>query len=52
MGFEDFRVRMREGQAVLQLKEEQLPLIVRHRQAVLTELKKYYKSVVLDMEVR
>lgn len=52
LGFEDFRVRMREGQAVLQLKEEQLPLIVRHRQAVLTELKKYYKSVVLDMEVR
>lgn len=52
LGFEDFRVRMREGQAVLQLKEEQWPLIVRQRQAVLTELKNYYKSIVIDMEVR
>ena len=52
LGFKDFRVRSRDGQAVLQLKEEQWPLMAEQRQAVLLELKKYYKSIVLDMEVR
>ena len=52
LGFKDFRVRSRDGQAILQLKEEQWPLMVEHRKAILLELKKYYKSIVLDMEVR
>lgn len=52
LGFKDFRVRAREGHATLQLKAGQWPLMVRHRQAVLDELKKYYISIVLDMEVR
>ncbi len=52
LGFKDFRVRTREGHAILQLKEAQWPLMARHRQDVLLELKKYYKYIVLDMEVR
>lgn len=52
LGFSDFRVRQRNGEAKLQLKEEQLPLFVKNRQSILDTLKKYYKEVVLDLEVR
>lgn len=52
LGFTDFRVRMREGTARLQLREEQLPRLLERREEILTELKKYYKAVVLDLEVR
>ena len=52
LGFSDFRIRQRNGEAKLQLKEEQLPLFVKNRQSILDTLKKYYKEVVLDLEVR
>ena len=52
LGFSDFRVRQRNGEAKLQLKEEQLPLFVENRQSILNTLKQYYKEVVLDLEVR
>ena len=52
LGFSDFRVRQRNGEAKLQLKEEQLPLFVKNRQSILDTLKQYYKEVVLDLEVR
>ena len=52
LGFKDFRVRQESKKAKLQLKEEQLPLLLEHREEVLTELKKYYTSVTLDLEVR
>ena len=49
LGFSDFRIRQRNGEAKLQLKEEQLPLFVKNRQSILDTLKKYYKEVVLDL---
>ena len=52
LGFRDFRVRMSGGNAVLQLRETDLPLVAAHRQSILRELKKDYAGVVLDLEVR
>jgi hypothetical protein len=38
--------------AKLQIKEWDLPRLAEHRQQILTELKEYYASVLLDLEVR
>lgn len=52
LGFKDFRVRTSGDMARLQLPEVQWPMLFKHREEVLSELKKYFKQVVLDMEVR
>lgn len=52
LGFSDFRIRLLGDAARLQLRPEQLPRLLEHRQAILAELKKYYSSVLLDLEVR
>ena len=52
LGFTDFRVRWQNGHARLQLPEDQSYLLLEKREEILTHLKKYYKSIVLDLEVR
>ena len=52
LGFSDFRVRSADGNARLQLNERQLPLLIEKRADILAVLKKYYKTVSLDLEVR
>ena len=52
LGFSDLRVRLRGNTAVIQLKEEQLPDAIEKRSEILRELKQYYDSVTLDLEVR
>lgn len=52
MGFTDFRVRLLNGCARIQLPESQLPMLLDGRVAILAELKKYYSAVLLDLEVR
>ena len=52
LGFRDFRVRSTGDAAKLQVREEDLPMILAHRSQILTELKKYYSGVTLDLEVR
>ena len=52
LGFTDFRVRSAGGNARLQIREEQIPLLVEKRSEILADLKKYYKTVSLDLEVR
>ncbi len=52
LGFRDFRVRMYHGAARIQVREEALPLILTHRETILTELKKRYPAILLDLEVR
>ena len=52
LGFKDFRVRQENGKAKIQVKEEQLPLILKERENVVKELKQYYAAVTLDLEVR
>ncbi|MBR2831415.1 MAG: ATP-dependent sacrificial sulfur transferase LarE [Oscillospiraceae bacterium] len=52
LGFRDLRVRLRNGAAVIQVRKEQLPLVLEHREAILNGLSKYYAHTVLDLAVR
>ncbi len=52
LGFTDFRVRLFNGAARLQLPAEQFPRLLERRAEILSELKKTYSAVVLDLEVR
>ena len=52
LGFTDFRVRLLDGCARLQVPERQLPLLTEKREQILEELKKRYRGVLLDLEVR
>lgn len=51
-GLRDFRVRCQESVAKIQVTEHDLSLLMQHRVDILQELKKYYTSVLLDLEVR
>ena len=52
LGFTDFRVRLFNGAARLQIPAEQLPRLLERRAEILSELKKTYSAVMLDLEVR
>ena len=52
LGFSDFRVRILENGAKLELRKEQLALLLTHRKTILNELKKDFATVLLDLEVR
>ena len=52
LGFSGFRVRLMDGCARLEMPESQLPALLAQREAVVRELKKDYKKVLLDLEVR
>ena len=52
LGFWDFRVRMVGNTAKLELREADLPLLLENREKIVTELRKDYDSVLLDLEVR
>jgi len=52
LGFTDFRVRRIKDMAKLQFKRDQLEKAIKNRELILNEMKRYYASVVIDMEVR
>ncbi len=52
LGFRDFRIRILGNAAKIQVRQEQLPLVLERRQEILAELKKYYDHILLDLEVR
>ena len=52
MGFVDFRVRLMGESAKLQVREEQIGLLIEKRNEILTGLKPLYSGVLLDLEVR
>ncbi len=52
IGFSDFRLRQSGNSAKLQIKEEQFPMLLERRSKIVTELKKYFSEVSLDLEVR
>lgn len=52
LGFSDFRVRTTQNTAKIQLREADLEKLIANRAAILAELKKYYKNITLDLEVR
>lgn len=52
MGFSDFRVRVFDNCARLQMKEKQFIQVAEQRKNISEKLKPYFKTVFLDMEVR
>ncbi|MDD6023302.1 MAG: ATP-dependent sacrificial sulfur transferase LarE [Oscillospiraceae bacterium] len=52
LGFTDFRVRMFEGAARIQVKEAQMPGLLDRREKILTALKPLFRGVFLDLEGR
>lgn len=52
LGFSDLRVRTADGDALLQLRQEQLPELLARREEILVELKRLFGRVTLDLEVR
>ena len=52
LGFRDFRVRTRGNGALLQVRQEDLPLVLSRREEFVNTLKSDYVSVTLDLEVR
>lgn len=52
LGFSDFRVRLFGGAARLQFPAAQLPKVLENREMILTQLKRWYCAVLLDLEER
>lgn len=52
LGFSDFRVRLLNGNARIQLNKAQLPLLLEKRTEILQALKNDYSGVTLDLEAR
>ena len=52
MGFKDFRVRIYDEAARIQVKESQLLKLIENREIILSELKQYFEIVMVDMETR
>lgn len=52
LGFLDFRVRTSGDDAVLQIREEQIPLLVQHRETIYRKLSGLYHAVLMDLKLR
>ena len=52
LGFTDFRVRYLNDSAKIQMPAAQMTKLLEMREEILTELKKYYKEVLLDLQAR
>lgn len=52
LGFRDFRIRMMDGAARIQVPADQLGRVLEKRTEILEKLKQYYRAVLLDLEVR
>lgn len=53
LGFADFRVRILDAHtARLQVREEQLSLVMEKRTEIVSSLKEYFTTILLDLEMR
>lgn len=52
LGFSDFRVRIKDKTAKIQVKENQFSLIMENKNLILKQFKPLFDGVVLDMEAR
>ncbi len=52
LGFSDFRVRISGETARIEICSYDVERLIKHRTQILSELKKYYSFVLLDMEAR
>ena len=50
MGFRDFRVRTDSGRAKLQIKKDQLDMLMDEREIAVSRLKPYFDEITLDLE--
>lgn len=52
LGFTDFRIRLCQTDAKIQVPEKQLEKVLLYRKEILKQLKPFYSSVTVDLEVR
>lgn len=52
LGFTDFRVRVLDDAARVQLRPEQMPVALEQREAVVNAIKRYFPTVLMDLEGR
>ena len=52
LGLKNFRVRRFGEAAKIEVTSDQIKKIIENREIILTELRKYYTDVVLDLKVR
>jgi len=52
LGFRDFRVRLLDGCARIQIPQKQFPQLLERRAEILAELSGQYRGVLLDLEAR
>lgn len=52
LGLRDFRVRLCQDLARIQVRQEDIPLVLEQREAINAYLTERYRGVVLDLEVR
>jgi len=52
LGFRDFRVRLLDGCARIQLSKAQMPLLMERRAEILAGFHEWYRGVLLDLEAR
>lgn len=51
LGFTDFRVRIYHEAAKIQLKEDEIPIFIKKKREIITELENYFEEIFLDMKV-
>lgn len=52
LGFTDFRARVSSDNVVLQVTEDQMEMVITHRDEIIRCVKKYFSGIVLDLEAR
>ena len=52
LGFTDFRVRSQNGHGRIELPASQFSALLNHREAIVENLKPYYKTISLNLEAR
>lgn len=52
MGFSDFRIRYRNGSALIQIKKDDFDMLLSRRDSIYNELSQYYNGVFLDLKAR
>ena len=52
LGFTDFRIRLSGNAARIQVREEQLEMLLLYRRNIIEKLKPHYSAVTADLEVR
>lgn len=52
LGFDDFRVRVLNGEAKIQLKEDQIFKLIKNRKRILDNFSNIFKSTNLDLKTR